>query len=249
MEQHGKKTLLSAEEEQALAVRVQGGDIGARDAIIVANLRLVHKIAQRYKLRGIEYDELVCIGNIGLIRAAEKYLPNRGRFSTYATFWVRQSILSSISKSCGALPAHVFWKTQKSKRELQASRTSVDNLTDREIATMFNIETPKGVSDFRSAMAINLKSGGVSTELSASRDKDFRLAVDEADSRQIEMGRIVACLGTLDFKSRTMLEMRFGIDQEPCTLEVIGKKFDVSRERVRQVVTKAIRHIQIKLGV
>ncbi|MDR0701198.1 MAG: RNA polymerase sigma factor RpoS [Azoarcus sp.] len=241
--------LLSAQEEAALARKMRAGDFAARQTMIERNLRLVVNIAKHYLNRGIALLDLVEEGNLGLIHALEKFEPERGfRFSTYATWWIRQSIERAIMNQSRTvrLPVHIskeLRQIMRAQRQVEA-RTQGSSTAD-EIASCLD----KPVDDVRAILAFNERA----VSLDAPLDVDPNLSIGEAladDNAHppellIQNAEIEALLrnwiDALNDKQRIVIRHRYGIDDCPLlTLEELAAQLGITRERVRQVQLEAL---------
>ncbi|HEY5672630.1 MAG TPA: sigma-70 family RNA polymerase sigma factor [Malonomonas sp.] len=244
-----KSTLLTAEEERELAGRIAQGDDAARARMIESNLRLVVKFAKRYMNRGLPFLDLIEEGNMGLIKAVEKFKVSKGcRFSTYATWWVRQSIERALVNQSRTirLPVHVaddINKFVKVNREL-VQRLKRDPSIE-EIAEVMGVE----VSYVRRMMILLKKT--YSIEHPMGDNNDYSLIDTIEDKNQIDPGSMIEDLDRfahvlewmddLSETEREILALRFGLDdREPQTLDTIGQKFGVTRERIRQIEAKSL---------
>jgi RNA polymerase nonessential primary-like sigma factor len=249
----GVNPLLTPEQELAMARRVRTGDFEARQIMIERNLRLVVNIAKHYLNRGMPLLDLVEEGNLGLIHALEKYDPERGfRFSTYATWWIRQNIERAIMNQSRTirLPVHVV-------KELNQVLRAMRNLESRsggeccaeDIAQLL----AKPVEDVRHILSLNEHTASLDAPL----DIDPSLSIGEslADDNQIgpeeeiqnaEIGGLVQIwIGQLNDKQRTVIEYRYGINnREISTLEELADQLDLTRERVRQIQLEALAQLR-----
>lgn len=249
----GYAPLLSAEEEIHYARAVQNGDSAARKHMIESNLRLVVKIARRYMNRGLALLDLIEEGNLGLIRAVEKYDPERGfRFSTYATWWIRQTIERAIMNQTRTirLPIHIV---KELNIYLRASYTLAQTL-DRE-PTAEDVASYLGcpIEDVEKMLGLNERI--VSVDVPAERNSD-RLIIDTVPDEQnrepsnaIEDQDIQTHLDTwlnkLNDKQRAVIEYRFGLHgKDVATLEEVGNLIGVTRERVRQIQLEALKRLR-----
>ncbi len=244
-----KTKLLTAEEERALARRIDSGDMAARDHMIESNLRLVVKIAKRYMNRGLPFLDLIEEGNIGLIKAVERFkLSKECRFSTYATWWIRQSIERALVNQSRTirLPVHVaddINKFIKISREL-VHRCNREPHVD-EIAEAMGVEP----AYIRRLMVLVKKTFSIEHPMGENRDYSLIDTIEDtnADDPSVfledldKYAHIREWLDSLAENEREILILRFGLeDREPQTLDIIGKKFGVTRERIRQIEAKSL---------
>ncbi len=241
--------LLSADEERELAKRIARGDMEARRKMIEANLRLVVNIAKRYANRGLQLQDLIDEGNIGLIKAAERFKASIGcRFSTYATYWIKQTIERALANKGNMirLPIHIVTDISKMERAAREFRV----LSNRDPSAS-ELSDKTGLSGRYVKKLELLKKRTVSLESQGPEESDCNLLdsiEDEGapapveyieESRRAE--RVASWLSLLDENEKKIISLRFGIgDYAPKTLEVIGRRFGVTRERVRQIEEKAL---------
>lgn len=244
-----KIDLLSAEEERALSKKVAAGDREARKRMIEANLRLVVNIARKYLNKGFPLEDLVEEGNIGLIKAVERFRPTKGcRFSTYATFWIRQTIDRAIANQGNTvrLPIHIttdIAKVSRASKELMMELNREPNSAEIAEKTGLSGRYVKKL-DIVSKKSFSLESiipdGSDLTLLDKLEDDKYPTPAENIEfSNRAE--RVKGLLGMLDDNEKAILKLRFGFgDEEPHTLEEIGNSFGVTRERVRQIESKAL---------
>ena len=241
--------LLTPEQEIELALRIEKGDEDARSRMIESNLRLVVKIAKRYVNRGLQFMDLIEEGNVGLIKAVERFKASKGcRFSTYATWWIRQSIERALTNQVRTirLPVHVSDDVERMNRAAEALNRRLGRYpAEEELAE----ETGFTLAYIQRLQSIRRKIFSIDQAIDV--DGDFTLqdkledpcTEDPVDSIHTEkMRRYVLCkLTTLTERERRILTMRFGLDDdESMTLERIGKAFGVTRERIRQIQVEAL---------
>lgn len=249
----GKVPLLSPEEEIELAKRMELGDENARKRLAEANLRLVVSIAKRYVGRGMQFLDLIQEGNLGLIKAVEKYDYSKGfKFSTYATWWIRQAITRAIADQARTIriPVHMV---ETINRLIRTSRQLLQELgrepTPEEIAE--KMEMP--VERVREIMKISQDPVSLETPIGEEEDShlgDFiqddhvQVPVDAATYTLLHE-QLMEVLDTLTEREQKVLRLRFGLDDgRPRTLEEVGRQFNVTRERIRQIEAKALRKLR-----
>lgn len=249
----GKVPLLSAEEEIELARRMEEGDEEARKRLAEANLRLVVSIAKRYVGRGMLFLDLIQEGNLGLIKAVEKFDYSKGyKFSTYATWWIRQAITRAIADQARTIriPVHMV---ETINRLMRVSRQLLQEYgrdpQPEEIAQAMDMS----VSKVRDIMKISQEPVSLETPIGEEEDShlgDFIADDDipipsEAAAFTLLKEQLIEVLDTLTEREQKVLKLRFGLDDGRArTLEEVGKEFNVTRERIRQIEAKALRKLR-----
>ncbi len=249
----GRVPLLTSEEEIELAIRISDDDKKAKQRLAEANLRLVVSIAKRYVGRGMQFLDLIQEGNLGLIKAVEKFDYTKGfKFSTYATWWIRQAITRAIADQARTIriPVHMVETINKVKKtSTQLLHKNGHDPSAEEIAEELDM-TPDKVREI-----LRLAQEPVSLETPIGEEEDSHLgdfipddeALSPADAASISVlkEQLAEVLQTLTPRESKVLKLRFGLeDGHPRTLEEVGKEFNVTRERIRQIEAKALRKLR-----
>lgn len=249
----GKTPLLTPAEEVQLAARIKKGDEEARSHMIRANLRLVVKIAQDYANYGLPLLDLISEGNIGLMKAVERFDPNKGgKLSTYAAWWIKQSIKRALANQSKTirLPVHMVDKISKMRRvAMVLSEELGRDPTDDELSEEIGIDRGK----LAQLKAASLRPASLDAPISDDDNTEFGEIVGD-DSAQTPFdllshknmhNQLDGLLDVLDERERKIIDARFGIDgQKPKTLEEVGQEFGVTRERIRQLQNIALKKLR-----
>ncbi len=252
LQEIGKEELITAEEEVELAQRIQQGDKVALEKLVKANLRFVVSVAKQYQNQGLSLPDLINEGNLGLIKAAKKFDETRGfKFISYAVWWIRQSILQALAEQSRIvrLPLNQVGSINRVKKEFMKFEQQYERQpTEKELAEILDMPVEK----IREAFDISGKHVSVDAPFQESEDGSLLdvLANPNApktdaqlmkDSLNVEIER---ALSTLTERERDVIKYFYGINAEQLSLEEIGEKFGLTRERVRQIKEKSIRRLR-----
>ncbi len=246
----GKIPLLTSEEELALAQRVVAGDLEAKDQMAEANMRLVVSIAKRYVGRGLDLLDLIQEGNTGLLRAVEKFDPDKGfKFSTYATWWIRQAITRAIADQARTIriPVHMVETINKLLRtqrrltqELNREPTNAEIAKEMEIDEV-KVEHIMKIKQDISSLDASIRDDEEESVLADFIEDEDTVTPEESATGQLLKEQVKDMLGALTDREQKIIRLRFGLeDGKQHTLEEVGQEFSVTRERIRQIEAKAL---------
>lgn len=252
LQEIGHEELLSVDEEVELAQKIKKGDRRALERLTRANLRFVVSVAKQYQNQGLSLPDLINEGNVGLIKAAEKFDETRGfKFISYAVWWIRQSILQAIAEQSRIvrLPLNQVGSVNKINRELNKfeqeheRRPSVDEIADRINLPEDKIEEAMKVNNRHVSMDAPFVDGEDNSLLDVLADNDMPMA-DKALVQESLRKEIDRAIELLNDREQKVVRAFFGIGSPEITLEEIGEKYNLTRERVRQIKEKAIRRLR-----
>jgi RNA polymerase primary sigma factor len=248
----GGVSLLSAKDEVRLAKLIEKGDQDAKNALIEANLRLVVSVAKRYMGRGLNLLDLIQEGNLGLIRAVEKFDYRKGfKFSTYATWWIRQAVSRAIADQARTIriPVHMV---DAINRVTRTQRSMVQDLgrepTSEEIGKVLELP-PDKVEELlelsRETVSLEAPMGDTEASLADFIEDEHGHQPDQIAQRKIMQEDLQKTLAGLPDRERRIIELRYGLNgNDPMTLEQVGQSFGVTRERIRQMEIRTLRRLQ-----
>ena len=252
MQEISKETMISAEEEVELAQRIKKGDQKALERLTKANLRFVVSVAKQYQNQGLSLPDLVNEGNLGLLKAAERFDETRGfKFISYAVWWIRQSILQAISEQSRIvrLPLNQVGSVNKINREinrfeqLNERRPSVDEIAEKVDLPQDKIDEAMTINGHQISVDAPFVEGEDNSLLDVMANNDAPMADNQLVEESLK-SEIQNALNALNERERNVVEASYGINQPELTLEEIGTKFGLTRERVRQIKEKAIRKLR-----
>ncbi|HSE60904.1 MAG TPA: RNA polymerase sigma factor RpoD [Candidatus Saccharimonadales bacterium] len=246
----GKIPLLTPEEELALAQKVKAGDKNAKDKMAEANMRLVVSIAKRYSGRGLDFLDLIQEGNTGLLRAVEKFDPDKGfKFSTYATWWIRQAITRAIADQARTIriPVHMvetinkLLRTQRRMTQELNREPTIEELAHEMEMEPEKIEYVMKIKQDITSLDANVRDDDDDSVLGDFIEDEDAQSPEESATTQLLKEQVKDMLSVLTEREQKILKMRFGLeDGKSHTLEEVGQEFSVTRERIRQIEAKAL---------
>ena len=252
LQEIGRQELISVEEEVELTQRIREGDQAALDKLVTANLRFVVSVAKQYQNQGVNLSDLINEGNIGLIKAAQKFDETRGfKFISYAVWWIRQSILQAIAEDSRTVRVplnQVGAINSVSKAQARFLQENERPASAEELAAELDLPVEKVTE----TMKISGRTVSVDAPLADGEDNSLLDVLPNNDSPMADSSlyqeslskEVERALDQLNARERDILKMFFGIGCPEMTLEEIGEKFDLTRERVRQIKEKGIRHLR-----
>ena len=252
LQEIGKEEMISVEEEVELAQRIKRGDQKALERLTKANLRFVVSVAKQYQNQGLSLPDLINEGNLGLLKAAERFDETRGfKFISYAVWWIRQSILQAISEQSRIvrLPLNQVGSVNKINREinrfeqLNERRPSVDEIAEKVDLPQDKIDEAMAINGHQISVDAPFVEGEDNSLLDVMANNDAPMA-DNLLVEESLRSEIQTALNALNERERNVVEASYGINQPELTLEEIGSKFGLTRERVRQIKEKAIRKLR-----
>ena len=252
LQEISKETMISAEEEVELAQRIKKGDQKALERLTKANLRFVVSVAKQYQNQGLSLPDLINEGNLGLLKAAERFDETRGfKFISYAVWWIRQSILQAISEQSRIvrLPLNQVGSVNKINREinrfeqLNERRPSVDEIAEKVDLPQDKIDEAMSINGHHISVDAPFVEGEDNSLLDVMTNAESPMADKELVDESLK-SEIQTALNSLNEQERNVVEASYGINQPELTLEEIGSKFGLTRERVRQIKEKAIRKLR-----
>ena len=252
LQEISKETMISAEEEVELAQRIKKGDQKALERLTKANLRFVVSVAKQYQNQGLSLPDLINEGNLGLLKAAERFDETRGfKFISYAVWWIRQSILQAISEQSRIvrLPLNQVGSVNKINREinrfeqLNERRPSVDEIAEKIDLPQEKIDEAMSINGHHISVDAPFVEGEDNSLLDVMTNSEAPMADKELVDESLK-SEIQTALNSLNERERNVVEASYGINQPELTLEEIGSKFGLTRERVRQIKEKAIRKLR-----